>query len=106
MYIKSKISYLLDKKSAVTIALLMAVAYFLYHLFAGNYGIRAESRLETALSDAQSKLTELQADQIHLEKKVRHLHPDSLDKDLLEQCVRDSLAYSDSNELVFIHPKQ
>jgi len=93
------------QNSSGTISILAVVGYFLYHLFAGNHGIRAEARLKKDLAQAQEKLKELEIEQALIQKKVRYLHPESLDRDLLDQRVRETLAYSDPHEVIFVHPE-
>ncbi len=79
--------------------------YFMYHIFAGDHGISAEARLDKELYEAHKRLSQLERTQCSYEKKIKQLRPESLNKDLLEQRVREVLAYSNPNEVIFVHPE-
>lgn len=84
---------------AVAIALM---GYFIYHVIQGDRGILAWLQLTQELDVAQAELTELQSRRQRLEGKVKGLRPESLNRDLLEQQVRQFLGYSHPDEMVVI----
>lgn len=86
-----------------TLAMLGVVAYCVYNLFAGDHGLQAQSLLQEELSVARVKLAALEKEKEDLEQKVHGLHHTSLNRDLLDECARRALGYSQADELVFIH---
>lgn len=88
-----------------TLAMLGVVGYCVYNLFVGDHGLRAQSRLHAELSVARVRLAALEKEKEDLEQKVHGLHHNSLNRDLLDECARRALGYSQEDELIFIHPE-
>ena len=81
-----------------------AVAYFGYHIVQGDRGLLGWWHLRHEI--AQSELILLQTDEIRasLERRVALLHPESLDRDLLEERARIMLNMGHQNETVILTP--
>lgn len=81
-----------------------AVAYFAYHTVQGDRGLLAWWRLRHEI--AQSELILVQTDEIRatLERRVALLHPESLDRDLLEERARIMLNMGNDGETVILTP--
>lgn len=86
---------------APTLAIAL-MGYFIYHAIQGDRGLLAWIQLTQQLDTAQAELAELQAARKQLEDKVNGLRPESLNRDLLEEQVRQFLGYSHPDEMVVI----
>lgn len=86
---------------ALRLALILFVLiYFVYHMTQGERGILSWIRLRHTINEAETQLTDLQKTRETLEKRVRLLHPQSLDKDMLEERARVVLNFADKEEVV------
>lgn len=79
---------------------LIAVCYFVYHVVHGDRGLLAWHHLAGELAQAQEQLTNVRAQGQALEHRVRLLHPESLDLDMLDEVVRRNLAYGLPDETI------
>lgn len=80
------------------------IGYFAYHTVQGDRGLLAYMRLSGEVERAKDTLAEARADRMQLERKVRLLHPDSLDLDMLEERARDVLNRVRDDEIVIFVP--
>jgi cell division protein FtsB len=80
------------------------VGYFLYHTVEGDRGWMTMLRLEHEVSAAQQRLDGLKKEREELAHRVKLLHPESLDPDLLEEKSRELLNYSKPNEIIVLTP--
>lgn len=78
----------------------LLVAYFAYHAVEGDRGIRAWQRLDQDVKAATDNLTALVNQRDAMEARVAMLHPDRLDRDLLEERARLVLGYVPANAVL------
>ncbi len=79
---------------------LFIVGYFAFHAVHGDRGILAWHRLDQKVAERRAELDVLRGDRRVLEHRVRLLHPDSLDLDLLDETARHILGYGHPDELI------
>ncbi len=77
-----------------------AVSYFAYHAVEGDRGLLSWWRLRHEVETATEVKAELAAERQRLEQRVRLLHPNSLDPDMLDERVRLMLNYAHPGEIV------
>ena len=81
------------------------VVYFIYHTIQGDRGLRAYVNLRKEVEVATSTLSVLNAERVILERHVRLLHPNSLDRDMLEERARAILnAVHNDDVVILIQP--
>ncbi|MBM3582967.1 MAG: septum formation initiator family protein [Alphaproteobacteria bacterium] len=88
------------KRHAGAIVGLCALAYFGFHLLAGERGVRAWVTVGNELEVVSAALEVSRAEQEALEHQVALLRPDSLDIDMLDEQARSVLGYVRPDELV------
>ena len=95
--IRAKARYVVGSVLAVFI-----VVYLVYHVISGDRGLIAWWRLsqEAVVTQAKVKITEAQ--RRTLERRVRLLHPGSLDRDMLEERARVMLNYGHAEDIVIL----
>lgn len=79
---------------------IVLLVYFIYHIFQGERGVRAWIRINQKLKENEAILNHLQAEKRALEAQVHLLRPDSLDKDLLEEKVRQVLNFAHPDDVI------
>lgn len=79
------------------------IGYFAYHSIQGDRGVLAYLRLNIEVSKAEATLAGLKREHQDLSKKVAHLHPDSLDADMLDEMARNTLNLVEKNEIVVFY---
>lgn len=82
-----------------------AVGYFSYHLVHGDRGLFAWWNLTQRIADASEVLSDLNAERRKLDHRVKMLHPQSIDPDMLDERARVMLNYGLPNEVVVITGK-
>lgn len=83
---------------------LSAICYFAYHVIQGERGILAWHELERQVGEAQTELSRIQGEREVLEHRVKLLHYESLDADLLDEVVRRNLGYGRRDEILIRTP--
>lgn len=83
----------------------LAIGYFAYHALHGDRGLFALWRLEQKVAEAEQRHAALDARRQRLERRVKLLHPDSLDPDMLEERARAMLNFGRPGEYVFLEPE-
>ena len=84
------------------IALLMMV-YFGYHIIQGERGLFSWMRLRQKIYESEEQLSHIQTVKETLERRVNHLRPDSLDKDMLEQRAYELLNLGHPDDMVILN---
>ena len=79
-------------------------AYFVYHTFEGERGLRAGREIAQQLFLAKQNLAATEAERDALAHKVAGLDPAHVDPDLLDQQIRSTLDLVGPNEIVILHP--
>ncbi len=83
----------------------LVVGYFSYHMVQGNYGVLAYLRLQVQVDRAETLQADLQQQRDVLERRVALLHPDSLDRDMLEERARVVLNYARPSDVIIMGPR-
>lgn len=84
----------------------MVFLYFVYMTVQGDRGIMALLRMQSELRTAQGRLDETRAERLTLEARVKHMRPNSIDPDLLDEQSRLQLNLAKPNEVVVLTPLQ
>jgi len=79
-----------------------AVGYFAYHGINGDRGLIALWQVSKQVEEARVELAEVRGQRQQLASRVRLLHPNSLDLDMLEERARIVLNYGRADELVIL----
>ncbi len=95
----------LSKKIVFNIIISLLLIYFTFHSIYGNRGIIAYFKLSQQLEKSAAELASLRAEHIETAHKVKLLRPETLDKDMLDQQVRNILGMAASKEQVFTRNK-
>jgi cell division protein FtsB len=66
----------------------LLLGYFAYHAFEGDRGLLAMRDLDRRIVEAEATLDILAGERDYLDRRVAMLHPNSLDRDLLEERAR------------------
>ena len=85
---------------------IFAVGYFAFHAFRGERGIIALRQLSHQVEVAQHMYNTIKTQRKKLEHRVRLLHPDSLDPDMLDERARIMLNYGLKNDIIIIPDKK
>ena len=81
---------------------IFAVGYFAFHAFRGERGIIALRQLSHQVETAQIVYSKIKSQRLKLEHRVNLLHPDSLDRDMLDERARIMLNYGFIRDIVII----
>jgi cell division protein FtsB len=79
---------------------LLLVGYFVYTLTQGPSGLAALRGLESEVALAKGELALVQTKRAALERDVKALHPETLDRDMLDERARSRLSWSLEEDLV------
>jgi cell division protein FtsB len=78
------------------------MGYFCYHLVQGERGLVAWLRLTNDIREAKEQAALVHSEREALERRVSHLRPESLDRDLLDERARATLNVALPNEIVIL----
>ncbi len=81
---------------------MFVLAYFGYHVMHGDRGLNAWWQLSERIGTAHVVLADIQIKRRVLENRVRLLHPESLDPDMLEERARVMLNYGHTDDIVAV----
>jgi len=81
---------------------LCASGYFAYHAIHGERGLFALRQLTQRVMLARADFDRFKNEREDLESRVRLLHPDSLDPDMLDERARAMLNYGYDDEIVVL----
>jgi cell division protein FtsB len=79
---------------------LLAILYFAYHAVHGTRGILAWRHLEQKVEETERELAAVRDRRETLEHRVGLLHPQTLDRDMLDEAVRRGLGLARPDEIV------
>lgn len=79
-----------------------AVGYFAYHAVHGERGLLAYGGLTQRIHEAEALRDEVEQARRALEHRVRLLHPESLDPDLLDERARVMLNFGYPDDIVVL----
>lgn len=84
---------------------LFILGYFAYHAVEGDYGLFALGKLSERVAALEAELREVRAEREGMERHVRLMRPDSLDRDMIDERARQALSMADAKDLViFLAP--
>ena len=83
-----------------------AVTYFGFHAVQGDRGLMAWWKLRQHIEIASAHLSKVTKERKELEQRVRLLHPESLDPDMLEERARIMLNYGHVDDIVALDQKR
>jgi len=79
-----------------------ASCYFGFHAIHGDRGLLALKQLTASVDEAREVYDQTRLERLTLERKVKLLHPDSLDPDMLEERARIMLGFGLPDEIVVL----
>ena len=79
-----------------------AAFYFVFHVFHGERGLMAWAQLRQQVVEVQGTAKAVAAERHYLESKVRLLHPESLDPDMLDERARVMLNFGHPDEIIIL----
>ena len=94
-------SFKFTRKSAFNGIILLMLSYIIFHSIYGSRGIIAYFQLQTELGNSHTKLERLRAERLEIENRTKLLRPGSLDRDMLDEKIRNVLGLSQTKEKVF-----
>lgn len=87
------------------VSYILIAFYYIYHCYAGDYGLHTYSVKEKNINQLQTKLSSLLQESDELNKKVTLLHSPNMYKDSLEEYARQNLNMAGKNELIILNDK-
>ncbi|BBK31940.1 cell division protein FtsB [Stella humosa] len=81
------------------------IGYFAYHLVHGDRGLVAWRALSERIGEVETDARQVTAERQELERRVALLRPDSLDRDMLDERVREVLNLAHPDDLVILRPQ-
>lgn len=97
-------SFNFTKKGAFNVLMLLMLLYFIFHSVYGSRGILAYFKLQAELSSSHKKLELLMAERLEIENRTKLLRHESIDKDMLDEKIRNVLGFSAPGEKIFKTP--
>lgn len=79
-----------------------AIGYFAFHAIRGDRGVLALRQLSHRVELARLEYSKIKSQRMDMENKVKLLHPDSLDPDMLDERARVMLNYGLDDEIVVV----
>lgn len=86
----------------VLLVVLGLIAYFGYHMIAGDHGLRARAPMQQQVIMLEGELSGLKAVRSRLERDVALLRSDQLDPDMLDERARAILNLAHPHDLVVL----
>ena len=81
-----------------------AITYFGHHTIQGEHGILTWLQLSSQVEQAHTTLHSLETKRSQLANRVRLLHPDHLDLDMLDEQARRLLNLGRADEILILMP--
>ncbi len=78
------------------------IGYFVYHAVHGERGLYAWLTMKQQVAAARAQSADIAARRRALEARVRLLHPQSLDPDMLDEAARRMLDYGRPDDIVIL----
>ena len=96
----------LKKRRLFDIIIFLLLLYFIFHSIYGKRGFIAYFETKTELVERKQELELLRAERLEIENKAKLLRPDSLDRDMLDEKIRNILGFSSPKEKIFSTKRQ
>lgn len=103
---KASNKFAFNKKIAFNAIVVFMLLYFVFHSIYGNRGILAYFKLQAELTNSHKKLEVLRAERLEIENRTKLLRHESIDKDMLDEKIRNVLGFSAPTEKVFTMPTE
>lgn len=81
---------------------IVVVGYFAYHVVQGDRSILAWWHYKQELAQVKLEAEQVRKNRMTMEHRVSLLYPETLDKDMLDERVRDMLNLGEEGELVIL----
>ena len=78
------------------------IGYFAYHLVHGDRGLVAWRDLSERIRETETTARQVAGDRHEMERRVALLRPDSLDRDMLDERVREVLNLAHPDDVVIL----
>ena len=91
----------ISKKNAFNILVFLMLIYFVFHSIYGSRGIIAYFKLQSELERSHNKLEILRAERLEIENRTKLLRHGSIDRDMLDEKIRNILGFSTPKEKIF-----
>jgi cell division protein FtsB len=101
MISKTPNNFKLTQKKVFNIGLFLMLIYFIFHSVYGSRGILAYFSLKSELENSHKTLAILRAERLEIENRTKLLRHESIDKDMLDEKIRNVLGFAAPNEKVF-----
>lgn len=79
------------------------LGYFAYHAQTGRYSIHTKEEMHQEALRLQAVLADLKKQRNDLKRNVKHLTNGTLEKDALDEAVREQLGYAAPDEMVIFY---
>ena len=76
------------------------IVYFLYHIFAGDYGIVSFVLSKNTLNEKQKIMQSIEKDIEFRKSKIGRMKGEYVDADILDEEIRRKFGYGKDNEIV------
>ncbi len=83
---------------------IVMLGYFAYHTVHGDRGVIALLHTKDRVADSERHLAQLTKEKALWERRVKQLHPESLDPDMLDERVRLMLGYARADDVIVLLP--
>ncbi|MGC0371537.1 MAG: hypothetical protein DGJ47_000226 [Rickettsiaceae bacterium] len=90
----------LNKKIIINGLILAAIGYFTFHSIYGDRGALSYFKLQAKLEKTHVQLDSLRAQRLEIENKTKLLRNESMDRDMLDEKIRNVLGLSASDEKI------
>lgn len=105
MVIRTRLHRILQTVALYVVAAMM-IAYFGFHAYHGDHGIRAKQEFLAEIASLNTELKALRREKTEVERRVALMRTEALDPDMLDQRAREILNFADPRELVLIERRR
>lgn len=82
------------------------IAYFGFHAYYGEHGIRAKQEFVAQIDELNRDLQALRREKAEVARRVALMQANALDPDMLDQRAREILNFADPRDLVLIQRRR
>jgi cell division protein FtsB len=79
------------------------IAYFGFHAWGGNYGLKAKKTYTAEITKLEEELSLVKSERVKLEHKISLLSPERIDPDMLDERARAILNYAHPNDIIILN---
>jgi cell division protein FtsB len=92
--------YKIQANIFLTAIMSLTMLYFVYHIFAGNYGIISFIKSRDTLSEKQKIVESMQKDLEFRKNKIKTMNGPYIYADILDEEIRKTFGFAKKNEIV------